>query len=81
MTFRFHHLAAAAALTALTAAQALAATFGTITYKAEYPQLQTTACFTRYFFTSTSTAIYARRCDSGEISGTVRVVYVAELES
>ena len=81
MSHRFHHLAAAAALTALTTAQALAATFGTITYMAQYPELQTTACFTRYFFTSTSTATYARRCDAGEKSGTVRVVYVAELES
>ena len=76
MANRIHHIAATVALTVLTAAQAFAGTLGTTTFTSQTPQLQITACFTRYFVTPTSSFTQARYCSPGEKAGTIKVVYV-----
>ena len=74
MSSRLHHVAAAFALTALTTAQAFALTTSQIAFTPQYPQLQIT-CFTRVFFSPTSSQVYSRKCDSGEKPGSVKVIY------
>lgn len=75
MSHRLHTLAAAAALTALTTAQAFALTSSQIAFTpTHHPQLQI-SCYTRVFFSPTSSQILSRRCDSGEKPGSVKVIY------
>ena len=76
MSHRFHHIAAAVALTVLTSAQAFALTTSQIAFTPQYPQLKISSCFTRIFFTSTSYSTQARACDAGEKPGSVKVIYV-----
>ena len=75
MSNRIHQVAAAFALTALTTAQAFALTTSQIAFTPQYPQLKI-SCYTRIFFTSTSSTLQARACQAGEKPGSVKVVYV-----
>ena len=76
MTNRIHQAAAALALTALSMTQAFALTTSQIAFTPQSPSLKITSCFTRYFLTPTSSATYARACESGERAGSIKVVYV-----
>ena len=76
MSHRFHRIAAALALSLLSAAQVHAATFGTIAYTPPYnPQLRIT-CYTKVFFTSTNFQYFARQCEAGEKPLSVKTIYV-----
>ena len=76
MSSRVHHFAAAAALSALTATQALAATFGTPDLKITTITPKINLCFTRVFFTPTNSQLLTRQCAPGEPAGSVKVSYV-----
>ena len=75
MSHRLHTVAAAVALTAVTTAQAFALTTSQVAFTApHHPQLQI-SCYTRVFFSPTSSQIFSRRCDGGEKPGSVKVIY------